>query len=323
MILSKQLTDIDEQDFPYPFLKGYHQFEEDSNADCFYVLSEDKNILMPIKIAKVAFIKRLTILFPPLNKKGERITKEFELNFLNEFVDFCKKEKLTDRIIQPLLLDTFKAYPTDSVFCKFGQLYIEIEHQTEEEIFNGINSRDKRYIKSAPKNGAVCKFENCTEEFFQVFKETMIQNELFYHDLKYFQDLKDRFPANSLCAIVSVEEKAEGSLLILYTKFAAYFLYGGAITQKVNGSVKLLHYEVIKLLKEKGVKNAILGGARINVDPSKKQYGIQKFKEKLGTKMIEGYLWKKDLSKFKCFLFDTILLIKNRKRQLDIIDQEK
>ena len=323
MILCKQLTDINEQEFPYPFLKEYHQFEEESKAECFFVVSEKEGFSMPIKIAKVAFIKRLTILFPPLNKRGERLTKDLELNFLNEFVQFCINEKLADRIIQPLLLDTFQVYPSNSVFCKFGQLYIETENQTEEEIFNGINSRDKRYIKSAPKNGAVCKFENCTEEFYQVFKETMIQNGLYYHDLKYFQDLKDRFPSNSVCAIISVDGKAEGSLFILYSKFAAYFLYGGAITQKVNGSVKLLHYEVIKILKEKGVKNAVLGGARINVDPSKKQYGIQKFKEKLGAKMIEGYLWKKDLSKFKCFLFDTILLIKNRKRQLDIIDQEK
>ena len=323
MILSKHLVGVDEQDFPYPFMNEYHQFEEESNAECFFIQSNDEKIQMPIKISKVAFIKRLTILFPPLDKQGLRLSKEVELNFLNEFVLFCKNEKLTDRIIQPLLLDSFQTYPKGSTFCKFGQLSIETEHQTEAEIFNGINSRDRRYIKSAPKNGAICKFDNCIEEFFEVFKETMLQNELYYHDLEYFQNLKNRFPLNSICAIVSVDGKAEGSLFILYTKFSAYFLYGGAVTQKVNGSVKLLHYEVIKILKEKGIKYAVLGGARINVDPTKKQYGIQKFKEKLGAKLIEGYLWKHDLSKFKCFLFDTILLIKNRKKQLDIIDQEK
>ena len=323
MILSKKLIGINEQSFPYPFMKDYHEFEEDANSECFFVLSNDEKIQMPIKISKVAFIKRITILFPPLDINASRLTKEVESKFLNDFILFCKNQKLADRIMQPLLLDIFQTYPKGSTFCKFGQLSIETEHQTEEDIFNGINSRDRRYIKSAPKNGAVCKIDNCTEEFFEVFKATMIQNGLFYHDLEYFQNLKNRFFSNSLCATVSFNGIAEGSLFILYTNFSAYFLYGGALTQKVNGSIKLLHYEVIKILKEKGVKYAVLGGARINIDPSKKQYGIQKFKEKLGAKLTEGYLWKQDLSKFKCFLFDTILFLKNRKKYFDIIDQEK
>ena len=326
MKLIENLDNIIELNLPYPFLKEYNSFEN-TISKCVYVISQNGKLIMPVKIEKVFFLKRLNIIYPPVTIEGDKPTLIEEQNFLNEFIIYCKKNNLADRIAQPLLLNAFQTYPSKSIFCEFGQMVIETEIQTEDEIFNGINSRDRRYIKAAPKSGAICKFEDCIEDFYKVFKETMISNNLFYHDLKYFQDFQNHLPNNVLCGVVYVNGVAEGSLFICYTNHSAFFLYGGAIEQKVKGSVKLLHYEAFKILKLKGVKQCVLGGARINVSPSKKQHGIQQFKEKLETIMTVGYLWKKDINILKCFIFDGLVISKNmltlRKKHLDVIDQER
>ena len=82
-------------------------------------------------------------------------------------------------------------------------------------------------------------------------------------------------------------------------------------------------------MKEKGVKYFSFVGCRINEDENSKFHGIQRFKERFGGELKQGYLFKLDFNPFRHCLFNFLLAFRNLIKgnhkfviQKDIIDQE-
>jgi lipid II:glycine glycyltransferase (peptidoglycan interpeptide bridge formation enzyme) len=82
--------------------------------------------------------------------------------------------------------------------------------------------------------------------------------------------------------VVYDEGNPIGSVFFIHTNYAGYCTHAGSQGEsKLYGAVKLLHYEMMKQLKKKGVKRYDLVGVRLkNTNPALE--GIFRFKKGFG-----------------------------------------
>jgi lipid II:glycine glycyltransferase (peptidoglycan interpeptide bridge formation enzyme) len=131
-----------------------------------------------------------------------------------------------------------------------------------------------------------------------------------------------------LCAAAYYNGKALAALLAPFTRARAFYLNGGTSHEMlVPGANKLLHWEAIRLLLRKGVEKYDFVGARLSDVKGTKLEHIQRFKSRFGGRLEHGYLWKLDLNKPACHMFDILMELRRRlkreaKPRADVIDQE-
>jgi hypothetical protein len=318
----KYLSEITD-DFPYPFIKSFHDFLLTQGDDVVFFVSENL-IIMPVRFYKKYFFKFGQILSPPL-RNGNRIDVEWERKFLDEFIQNIIKNKSCDRIIQPHLFSTFSAYPNKSIHSKFGFSFIDLT-RTEDELFSNMQKRLQRTIRSEQQKNPEIVFGNhLLNEFYSIYKETMISEQAYYHSFDYFNELVSKMYNNILIAVLFIQEKPAAALFVIYTLHSGQLVYGGVNKQmELKNENKLLHWEVFMKLKTMNVKKCILGGVRHYTQGTKFEK-IQAFKERFGTEKEYGYLWKYNVNKLYASSYDLLIQLKNANKSAsrDIIDQEK
>ena len=314
--------------FPYFYLKEYTLFiKETEGKDVVFWNDENGNTLV-CKTWTNKFLKLLQPTYPPLNNKGERLSKKQEQNFLNDFLLFINKFKLAHRVVQPENFAIFKSVPKYAVSVPFGTYYINLEKYTEDELFGRIHPKHRNVIKNAEKNNVVVKYGyECINDFYVLYRQTMHRSNMYCQDVSYFTDLYKKLNQSSICGVVYCNNIPQGGLFSLYTGFGAFYLYGASAEKiDINGSINYLHWNTIKLLKQKGVKRYDFVGARLSDVSGTKLHGIQQFKQRFGAELETGFLWKKDINVFDCLVFDELIgfraKLRNEKPLLDIIDEE-
>ena len=313
-------------DFPVFFTESYHKFLLDLYTGTFF-LKDEKGRIAPIAYSKKYIFNNAYLLFPVM-KNGKRILPEEEKIFYNNVVAFLKKKTSFQSLMPYMPVDISYSYPYHSKMCEFGQYSIELENKTESELFSALSGFYRRIINKSNREGIYVKYGKSEfVTFYNIYKETLLRQNLYYDDISKIEKLYNSNPDNSICAVAyNSQNVPEGSLLILYTKYAGYALYGGSVSDnQQNGSVKLLHWEIIKKLKKLNVKTFVLGGARLNNIEGTKFQGIQMFKERFGADLKKGFLWKINLKNNYKQTYDLIIKAKakitKQKYLPDIIDQ--
>jgi lipid II:glycine glycyltransferase (peptidoglycan interpeptide bridge formation enzyme) len=112
-----------------------------------------------------------------------------------------------------------------------------------------------------------------------------------------------------------------------FTGAGGYYLYGASAEATTHdGIAKLLQLEVMKRLQAAGVRRYVLGGARLSDVAGTKWERIQQFKERFGSRLTEGLLWKMDLDRVRARVYDVALRVRHggwRRLVLDAIDEER
>lgn len=315
---------------PVFFTQAYHQFEQSCGFQTGFFKSAD-NTFMPFRVYKKLIFRFIQIMYPPI-KNGERLNKQDEQNFLNEVVALLKSQKNYHRIIQPFVWDIFYAYPNGASFCPFGQLYSDLENKTEQEIFENFSPKYRNAIRKVLTNPDLVSLKSHEDQlvpFYQVYQEVHAKQHVYFDQLSHFQKMHQALGQNHfLLTNLYYDNTLEGGAVISYTKNEAYYLYGGAKNPtKQNGSIKLLQLEIIKYLKNAGVKKYIWGGCRLSDVTGTKQQGMQEFKLRFGAQIKKGFLWKIDINPLYCKLYDGLislqLKLKGQKSSTDVIDYEK
>ena len=109
---------------------------------------------------------------------------------------------------------------------------------------------------------------------------------------------------------------------MIYSEYAAFCTHAGSGGEsKLYGGMKHLHYEMMKLLRDRGVKKYDLVGVRIGGHNPALE-GVFRFKRGFGGQLKEGYLWKADSDGLHLKLYDMMSKLKNPNLKPDIIDQE-
>lgn len=324
------LAFLNKDEYPLYFSKKYVEFEKQNGNDSVLFYTEN-NTVIACRIYTKLFFKFLKPYCPPY-KNGNRLSVEEEQVFLNEWVNYLKKTNNFHRVIQSYTMDVFAAYPEKSVYAPFGQIYFDLEKNTEEELFNKFASRYKRYVREIEAAGDAIAIKTDSAQLDVLYKlyESLHKNQNLYHDKYAYMSSMYNILAPENCTVTSIyyDGDIEGSLLVTHNSKEAYFLFGGAVyPTKSNGSIKYLHWEVVRKLKQQNVKKAILGGYRLSDVKGTKLSGIQDFKIRFGAEVKKGYLWKMDINPAMAKLYDNLIALqaklKGHKAQADVIDYEK
>jgi len=312
---------------PVYYTENYKKLECTEGYKLIYFLSSDNSIITVARLYTLKFLRCIQFLSPPI-KSNNHLSISEEKIFLNSLVNVVKKNKLADRIMQPLNSCIFSSYPSNSTFCNFGTYILNVTHKSVEELFNSIHSKHRNVIKNANKQKVVIRFSNeLFEDFYTLYCETMKRNNVYIENKNHFYNYLKYLPKNIIIGVCYYNNYPQGAAFVLYNKHSAYYLHGASKEViEINGSINLLQWELIKLLHEREVNNYDFVGARLSNITGTKYEGIQKFKSRFGTTLLKGNLWKMDINPIKCKIFDTMLFIKckikGKALPKDIIDQE-
>ena len=331
-IITDSVFPDDENQFPYMFGADYLRFLAQSpDRRVYWAISTDGAIL-PFLTRKHRFLRLGTILNPPL-RHGHPLTPEEELLFLEQFILTLRASKFCDKLIQPTTNCVFQAAPRSSLSCSFGTYRLALAGRTEEDLFSSLHTNYRNEIRAAIKLNTEVRF-GCDQlpTFHSLFAATMRESSLAYDSLPKLSELYDLLHSREriLCGVVYHENVPLGGAFIPFTTHSGHYLHGGSAKNiHPPGAIRLLHWEIIRELRRRGVACYDLVGARLSsVEGSKLEF-IQRFKSRLGTELFKGSLWKMNLSPRKTLLFDLAVSIRQLARTSknpgigDIIDQER
>ncbi len=250
-----------------------------------------------------------------------------EAGILADFLTYCEKNKVADRILQPPTWCLFHSPPKRSISAPFGSYRLNLRRDPE-LVWAGLHSKHRNVIRNAEKKGVLVRSgPEVLHDFWTLYGETMGRSGMQLEPEEYFREILQRYATNIFCGVVYDAGKPVGGVFVPFTKYGAYYVYGASATKvETTGAVNYLHYQMIRFLMERNVAFYDFVGARLSDVSGTKLEGIQKFKERFGGDLIRGFLWKSDINATKCKLFDLALATKRTLRGNkfgpDIIDQE-
>lgn len=246
----------------------------------------------------------------------------------NEFLNVIKnKLPCVDIIFQGQSSALFPFVPVGAQSMPFGTYLISLE-KSAEILFKEIHEKHRNVIRSAEKKEVQIFCDNLDlQNGYELIRQVYENQGLSFYSLEYFENLKsklgDQFniwtakDQNSIILAVA---------FILSDSTCAYYLQGGTKKGAINGAANLLHWKAMLHYKSQGIKFYDFLGARIHVASGSKLEGIQKFKERFGGALIQGYLWKYSIHHFKFQMFYFLLRLKSLLSGngyfADTIDQE-
>ena len=125
-----------------------------------------------------------------------------------------------------------------------------------------------------------------------------------------------------------LDGEPQSGAFFYFNKQMCYYMYGANKNNPHNGSGNLLQWKAILDMKAAGVKRYSFVGCRINEDENSKYHGIQRFKERFGGELIQGFMFKMDFNPFMRKLFNLVVSLRSFVSShkyvpfKDVIDQE-
>jgi hypothetical protein len=319
----KLLSELDNK-APFQFLAGFTQLYQDYLAENIYIAySEKLQAFIPIRFFSSKFFKLGQILHAPIHRFAE-LSSELQLEFFNELIEFLKQNNLCERLIQPHPYGILGAVPSQARYCEFGTYVINLKDQSIEEIFQKFHPKYQKAIVHTEKNGGSVKFgQEVLNDFYSCYHETMKRIGMPSEKLQFFEAYYKYLGSKNVTAgVVYDQQSPVGGIFIVHSDYAALCTHAGSMGEtKLYGSMKFLHFEMIKKMKASGVHRYDLVGVRIgNNDPALE--GVFRFKKGFGGDLKKGFLWKTDINPIKAKMYDLLIKIKHpNNRYKDIIDQ--
>lgn len=311
---------LNEENFP---IVGKSNFLKAQNPIEYGYIVKD-NITLPFYINKKLFFKY--IVFPAGLIESQNTLYEAE-SFLEECVVFIKKTFPVDFILTEHTTSIFQCHPKNAYYCNFGSYILDLS-QPEEVLFKNLHGKNRNAIRKAQKDNLEISFdENVFFECISLIIDTFKRQNLKCPNLEYFLNLKKHLQDEVIFCVVRYKGVIQGSAIISFSvNNNAYYMFGGSIINNHSGALNFLHWEIIKILKNKNVVNYDFVGARINPEEGSKYEGIQRFKERFGGQLNTGFLFKMPINKLKYKLYYLLLFLNNiikfKVYHGDIIDQE-
>lgn len=315
----------DQPVYPFPFLPGYWKYLEATESANVILIADEKACIPILERSRMGFVI-WQFLFPPI-QDGGRLPVNEEKNMLDDLVGFAADSKRAHRIIQPPNYALFKAAPDDCIQAPFGSYVIDLVNQDLDKVFMGMKSNYRQVIRKAEREGVEVRTgKNELDTFYTLYEITMKRSGVYQEGYTDFVRLCNSIPDNVYCSSVWYKGQPEGALFATYSQYGAYILHAGTPNQvQHNGSMKLLHWDTMKVMKEKGVKQYDFVGARLTDIKDTPYEGLQRFKSGFGSQLLEGILWKIDIDSTRCKMMDSIQYLRHGGKTpgKDIIDQER
>ena len=305
-------------------------FSENYAAYCsggalLYVFSE--NYIIPVVVSEKLVFHWCRFTSEPYEyKEGGESMKLF----LNAVCVFLKKELKIQWITITPASSFFSDVPDGSVSVPFGSHVIDLSLD-EDKLFSNIHSKHRNVIKKAEKDGVVIEHgtsEKLIEDYHKIDIQTWERSSRKASGEDSLRGMVNMLKDNIIIYMAYKDGEPQSGAIFFFNKVMCYYMHGANKHNPLTGSGNLLQWQAIKDMKAAGVQKYSFVGCRINEDENSKYHGIQRFKERFGGGLIQGYVFKMILNGFYYHLFGIIngasSLIKHGKviRQKDIVDEE-
>lgn len=277
------------------------------------------DFILPYFLDRRLIFTRMVFSYGLIAKK-ENLTLDNEKHFLDEMVDFLKNEKLCDFVYKAQSNVIFNVCPKDSDCVPWGSYEVDI-FLNDEGLLKSFHGKHRNVIKKAMNDGVKINISSDIELIQKMIADTMTrQNVIHFPSLEYLNKLQSSISENLLFLTAVKDEKLEGVGIFIYDNEKAYYMYGGSSQNPYTGSMNLLHFEAMKFFREKGVKKYDFVGARINFEKGSKYEGLDRFKNRFGGKLIQGYSFRIIINSFKYKMFNILTKVYLKMKGYHYID---
>lgn len=277
-------------------------------------------LVIPYTIKKKLIFKLATFHSAPV-LITEQVTENEEKNFLNGCVRLLGKIGV-DFCTQPPPHAVFRTCPDNAIAVPFGSYIIDL-FRSEEDLWSGVHPKHRNVILNAKKKGVEIRFGTNQDilSVYEMLVQTMSRSSMSFVSRDTFLNMINSLAENIEVVVAYHDAKPIGCGVFPFSKYSAYYQFGGSVDSPVLGAMNLLHWEAMKHFKSTGIGLYDFVGARIEPKPGSKLEGIQRFKRRFGSTMHTGYLWKMPLTN-KYYIYNFLRRLKSG-NMTDIIDQEQ
>ena len=286
-----------------------------------------KKYIVPVTISKRGVFKYAHICIEPaVIKDGEETLK----TFLDDVCKYLRDEVKVQWINQTSAAAFFMDYPTGSKHIPFGSHVIDLS-LSEEDLWKNVHSKHRNVIKKAEKDGVIIecgRSQKLVEDYHSIDIDTWNRSNKAAATENHWKKLMETMGENCVIYIAYLDGEPQSGAFFYWNKQMCYYMYGANKNNPHTGSGNLLQWRAILDMKAQGVKKYSFVGCRINEDENSKYHGIQRFKERFGGELVQGYMFKIDFNPLMRKLFNMVVSLRgfaSTHKYLpfkDVIDQE-
>jgi len=244
---------------------------------------------------------------------------EEERSFLNGAMEFFRSIK-ADMIIPATTNTIFRTYPDGADVAPYGTYIVDLE-LPEETLLSNLSASHRRKVRQAMKSDVkIHGGHEYIETAYNLVRDTFKRSSISFMDFDSFSRMIKSLDENVRILVAEYEGIIQGCIVVPYSIYSAYYVYGGSIPNPSVGSMHLLHWEAIRQFRSQGVKRYDFVGTRIDPEAGSKQEGLKAFKERFGGDLHQGYMWKHSLSPLKYKLYGLAARLRSGG---DIVDAER
>lgn len=250
---------------------------------------------------------------------GESIDVDEERQFLIGCMEFLRSQG-ADIVIPATTNTIFRTYPYGAAAVQYGSYVIDL-CQNEDTLWSSIGKTTRRHIRAAERS--VVQIRNGPEYLgiaYTIIRDTLRRSRLPFMSYMSLKRYLLGLGANGMIMVAYSKDVVQSCVIYAFSKYCAYFVYGGSIAGQQQGSAKLIHWEAMRLFRSIGVKNYDFVGARIDPEVGSKQEALNSFKKHFGGLLRQGYMWKYLLRPAKSWVYSLGVRII---RGGDIVDHER
>jgi peptidoglycan pentaglycine glycine transferase (the first glycine) len=273
-------------------------------------------LILKRQILRNGFAARVSILYSPKGPLLDWSNESLRNHVLNDLQDFAKKEGAIFLKMDPdVVLGTGVPQGEDDLIENGGQVLMselkrrgwgyssdQIQFKNtvmidlgppEAELLARMKQKTRYNIRLAEKKGVILRV-GTQEDFgllYKMYAETSVRDGFVIRDEGYYQTVWKIFMDSHEPAceplIAEVNGEPVAAIFVFYFAGRAYYVYGmSRNAHREKMPTHLLQWEAMKRAKTKGCNVYDLWGAPDVFDESDSMWGVYRFKEGLGGKVV-------------------------------------
>jgi lipid II:glycine glycyltransferase (peptidoglycan interpeptide bridge formation enzyme) len=273
-------------------------------------------LILKRQILRNGFAARLSILYSPKGPLLDWTNESLRTRVLNDLQSFAKTQGAIFLKMDPdIVLGTGVPASEDEVVDANGQLVMnELKRRgweyasdqiqfkntvlidlkpTEEEMLARMKQKTRYNIRLAEKKSVGLRVgtKDDLSMLYRMYAETSVRDGFVIRDDGYYQTVWNLFmnSGEPTCEplIAEVDGEPVAAIFVFYFAKRAYYVYGmSRNTHREKMPTYLLQWEAMKRAKAKGCKVYDLWGAPEVFDENDSMWGVYRFKEGLGGKVV-------------------------------------
>ena len=295
---------------------GKWKVESDPNLLSTFQSPVAAALILKRQILRNGFAARLSILYSPKGPLLDWANESLRNRVLNDLQSVARRQGAIFLKMDPdVVLGTGIPGSEDEVVDANGQLVMnELKRRgweyasdqiqfkntvlinlnlTEEEILARMKQKTRYNIRLAEKKGVVLRVGTLNDlgNLFKMYAETSVRDGFVIRDEEYYRTTWTLFMnfSEPTCEplIAEVDDEPVAAIFVFYFAGRAYYVYGMSRNMhREKMPTYLLQWEAMKRAKAKGCTVYDLWGAPEVFDESDSLWGVYRFKEGLGGKVV-------------------------------------